>query len=353
MRSYNSLNLFWIHIRYIEFMAKKLYSAFPLCKVDDVEKLIQLIKSNGGFHRKDYDRLMRKADESSQSTRIRRRLIKYVRPLIDCYFPEISDMDALLKPIAICQSDSSDKDFWNKDYKASDFVIINGKITLGKYYLKSVRIPQIHKSWLKDIDHIFHIAPEYSRDGNIKSFEFHFVPYTDLTLLLNEVVRQKEVQAKQRELREVHRKWNNILYDYLQMRHNINGIKKRSVKDVFNMINVQIEKENCAEILFFDISNGNKPNVKVPMSDVTVVDGQISVLTKNISFTLQPYYGDAIDKCSSCLIRRDDDIWVKEGVLFPNENGYKETPSWGGFLEILSGKYDESIIQENVEDLKF
>ena len=53
------------------------------------------------------------------------------------------------------------------------------------------------------------------------------------------------------------------------------------------------------------------------------------------------------------MIRRDDDIWVKEGVLFPNENGYKETPSWGGFLEILSGKYDESIIQENVEDLKF
>ena len=172
------------------------YSSFKIIKIKDIDTLISLIKTKGNFNIKDYESLLRKATKSPQPARIRRRLIKEVYPLIGIVVPasnnnvsEATHTSPLTQPLL--HSKKEEKDFWNKDYKASDFVITEGKISIGKYFLKSVRIHEIHPSWLRDIKHIFHIAPECNRKGEKR---FHFVPYTDLSLLLNDVSEQKEIQ---------------------------------------------------------------------------------------------------------------------------------------------------------------
>ena len=327
-------------------MAKgNLYISYPINKVADIDPLISMIETEGNFHIEDYNNLLNKAKKSSQPTRIRKRLEKEIRPLVTNRNKSQNQNNKL-------DNHNNIKEFWNKDYKASDFVINEGIISLGNYYLKSVRIHKTHKSWLKDIEHIFHIAPEYNKDGEIIPNRFHFVPYDDLSFLLNSISKQVEAQNKRIYVQKMHKEWGYHLYKYLHIHHKFNEIVTRSAKGVFEIMKIQMNKELCSEMLFFNNVNGKKPNIKVPMSDVTIEDGKISVLTKNASFTLQPYYSDSMAEFSCWLHLHDNGIYTQEGIILPNENGYKETPSWNGFLEILFNEYKKSIVEENIEELK-
>lgn len=321
----------------------KIYSTLKINKIEDIDTLISTIETKGNFHLEDYNSCLRKAKRSSQPERIRRRLEKVVRPLItQLNFDYLNEKHNI--------TTNNEKDFWNKDYKASDFAVSDGKISLGKYYLKSKRIHKIHPSWLKNIEHIFHIAPEYNENGEIIPYRFHYVPYTDLSYLLEDVEKQIEVQNRRKAIEKVYKEWKCNLFNYLHMHHNFNGIKTHSVKGVFNMMNIQIDNDLYTEMLFYN-SNDKKPNICIPMSDVSVVDGKISVLTKNACFTLQPY--NYTKKEHSYLWNRhDNDIWTQESFTLPDESGYKTNPSWDGFLEILLKKYDLSKIKESIDDFK-
>ena len=309
------------------------YSAFHLQKIEDVDKLILLIKSNGKFQIEDYNRIIKKAEKSSQPTRIRRRLIKEVHPLINYFFSKITDTPLLSNDTN--QHNAFDNLFWKKDYKASDFVISDGKIMLGEFYLKSARIHKVHKSWLENIEHIFHIAPEYNKDGEIIPNRFHFVPYNDLSILLNSISEQMDAQYKRKSIDEIYREWDDTLLKHLHIR----GIRPFFKK----LIGIGVHTvSDDSEILVWDKTDNINPNISVPMTDVTVSDGYITVSTKNIKFTKQAYYKRYVNI----------DYLAYEEIIQPNEDGYQETPSWESFYEILLSKYNASIINEITDDLK-
>ena len=305
-----------------------LYSSFSIKKIEDVDNLISTIKSKGHFYIEDYHRLLRKAKKSLQPARISRKLNKEVRPLVG----------TIVSESFICHNNPivSSTEIWNKDYKASDFVINNGKISLGKYFLKSVKIHKTHSSWLTDIEHIFHIAPERNNDGHILPNQFHFVPYTDLSLLLNEISRQKEEQYREKYIDMIYKEWQKHLFDYLLIT-NCYFSNSQYNKEILKIIEIQHHYKSSDVVIWDNIKNGT-PNISIPMSDITVKDGKIIVKTKNAFFTKQPY----------C---KNKSSYYKE-IIFQDECEYLDTPSWDGFFEILLKQYDTSIVNGIYEKLK-
>ena len=184
-----------------------IYLNFTIRQVKDVDNLVSIIESNGNFLIQDYNRFVRHAERSNQPSRILRRLKSKI-------FPFIGNTLDISKKIKTRENSIND-DFWEKDYYASDFKLNNGSISIGKYILKSVRIKKTHSSWLNNIEHIFHISPVYNGEKQMCQFEFHFEPYTDLSLLLNEIHKKKEDEYKKQVFAKIDKKWNKLLYEFL------------------------------------------------------------------------------------------------------------------------------------------
>lgn len=177
---------------------KNIYRGIYLKSHSDVEKLISLINENGNFKISDYNRVMRNSINSNQAMRIKRKLIAYVLPLVTTTQPvgkKIRASSVEQRPVEDViknkrKNIQSKNSIWDNTYKAKDFIIEDGRIVLGNYELKSVRIKKTHPNWLKDIEHEFKIAPAYSNNGSEIPNSFHFEPYTDLSFLLDAIKQQ-------------------------------------------------------------------------------------------------------------------------------------------------------------------
>lgn len=200
------------------------YSTFKVCQLEDIDTLISLIKMKGNFRLKDYIRIIRKVEKTDMPSRLKKKMRQHVLPLVIENNPKeiaeqqtktiserLDDLKSTIKEFESEQNINDEKNnnenFWNKEYKASDFTIIKGDISILNYHLKSKRITTIKPKWLVGIEHVFRIAPEVRKKAKAHTNQFHFVPYTDLSYLLNEVKRK--VDEKSREANEQYE--NNIL----------------------------------------------------------------------------------------------------------------------------------------------
>lgn len=317
-------------------MAKnKIYTSFVIHQVNDIDGLISLIKTKGNFQLEDYYKFKRQAKKTLQPSRIIRRLNKEVYPLIGFRIQPIVEPQEVSKPL----NDDTTNSFWEKDYKASDFTLSDGIITIGKYHLKTVRVRKTHPSWLADIDHIFHIARDSKKKGNKGKNEFHFVPYTDLSFLLNDIQRQQKEQNRLNKLKRIREEWREKLFSYLHITSistNEMSFTTKTLKEL------DLYVDNSSKVFLWDTTNNYVPNISIPMADVKVEDGKISVSTVNVAFSQQPYYRyNNYGKWNS-----------SKEILYPSDKEYIETPSWNGFLELLMRVYDNFIIKDSISEFK-
>lgn len=189
-------------------MKKYNYSQYRITCPQDVNELESIIRQHGSFSKRDYERCVRQANRTDMSSRIILRLRKLIRPLIQkeyesstpiCSAPSLSIDTGVREQKEV----TTLNDVYSKSYKASDFEIKKGVIILGNLRLNSVRIQAYKSKWLDNITHEFTIAPEPNAKG-----QFHFVPYTDLSVLLKLADENKqakirlEKEKRQKELQE-------------------------------------------------------------------------------------------------------------------------------------------------------
>lgn len=177
---------------------------------------------------------------------------------------------------------------WDNTYKAKDFRIEDGRIVLGNYELKSVRIEKVHPNWLKDIEHEFRIAPVYSSNGSEIPNSFHFEPYSDLSFLLNAIKEQVEIQGRQKKIDQIYKDWEKNLNKYLH-KNALNKYGQTSCVMKLSDFDVYVEDDRTPKVLLWNLLSNCKPNLCIPKDDVLVEDGKVKINTQNISLVKQDF----------------------------------------------------------------
>lgn len=259
--------------------------------VDDVETLRQTILRHRGFRMKDYRRCRLQAANTEQHSRIMHRLTKHIAPLVEIEtrkenkkVPQKSSTDKQPKSTVPTALSTLVND---KIYKASDFKISRHLIEVNGLMLRSKRITATEPRYLKEIEHQFRIVVESE-----KNRLFHFVPYSDLSVLINAIEEQKKIEAEQKLLHEFE-KFKSSLPEQIKFFLN-NGYKFRHGRSTG--INQRISRPSLYKLLVrcklidsdvteHDFFNSIKEcNVEVPLDDVTVFDGYVEVNLSNIKF---------------------------------------------------------------------
>lgn len=276
------------------------YKHFSIASINDVIELEGIIKTYGGFKNKDYERCLYQASRCLQHTLITLKLNKIIKPLIQRF--ETSDIsphpdvlrvkslneEKLLNPKGTDKkSESIDyASTFSRQYKASDFTILDGRIEIGPFYLKSFRIHRTDTHLLENIDHIFHIKP----DAN-NQLKFHFDPYTDLSFLLEEIARQAIIyKAQQRriEYERIRVKLETDI-DYYITENSKDNIQHREYPYWFHYENVFEALKN------YNVINGTitfeeflldlyECNIQVPYRDIEIYDKEIKIRIDNVEF---------------------------------------------------------------------
>lgn len=259
--------------------------------VDDVETLRQAILHHRGFRMKDYRRCRLQAANTEQHSRIMHRLTKHIAPLVEIEtrketkgIPQKSSINNQQKRAVSATLSAVVND---KIYKASDFKISRHLIEVDGLMLRSKRITSAEPRYLKGIEHQFRIVVESE-----KKKLFHFVPYTDLSVLINAIEEQKKIEAEKRLLQEFE-KFKSTLPEKIKYFLN-NGYKFRHGHSTG--INQRISRPKLYELLLrcklldsdvteHDFFNSIKEcNIEVPLDDVSVFDGYVEVNLSNIKF---------------------------------------------------------------------
>lgn len=329
---------------------KSIYRGIYLKSHSDVEKLITLIKENGNFKISDYNRVMRNSINSNQAMRIKRKLVAYVLPLVTTIQLEGQKIKATkaeqrsVENVMRNKNAQTKNGIWDNTYKAKDFRIEDGRIVLGNYELKSVRIEKVPPSWLKDIEHEFRIAPVYSRNGAVIPNSFHFEPYSDLSFLLNAIKEQVEIQERQKKIDQVYKDWEKNLNKYLH-KNALDKYGQTSCVMKLSDFDVYVEDDRTPKVLLWNLLSSCKPNLCVPKNDVVVEDGKVKINTQNISFVKQDFV--RYREVNEFGFKRKTKEIIKE-----DEPGYVITPSWKGFFIELSELYDKKVLRSIYKELK-
>lgn len=273
------------------------YRQHKIHTIQDVESLVELVAEHGDFTSKDFNYFWRQAFESETPSRIKSRLHRKLRPLIR-KVEEKKKATSEKKQIALDSVqpivEKPKHDIFGKTYHASDFLLDDGVIKLGDWVLRSKRIKKVHPSWLELIDHEFKIACE-SR----KLKTFHFVPYTDLSFILNAIAekmreheewktRQAFENDKERLTTQIRAFLNksmcNIYEDDTHLRH-------RAVNLYDIMANhglIDIPKEDF-------IDSVHECNLRVPFEDVEIYDGYVVCHLDRCEFVNTPEWEQCKD----------------------------------------------------------
>lgn len=275
------------------------YRQHKIHTIQDVESLVKLVAKYGDFTFKDFNYFWRQAFESETPSRIKSRLNRKLRPLIRKVeekkksTPEKKQITPESVPLIV---EKPEPDIFGKTYHASDFSLDDGVIKLGDWVLRSKRIKKVHPSWLKLIDHEFKIACE-SR----KLKTFHFVPYTDLSFILN-AIAEKIKEQEERKTRQafdndkerlttqigvfLNKSMCNIYEDDTRLRH-----KAVNLYDIMSNYGiVDIPKEDF-------INSVHECNLRVPFEDVEIYDGYIVCHLDRCEFVNTPEW----DQCKDYL----------------------------------------------------
>lgn len=273
------------------------YRQHKIHTIQDVESLVELVAEHGDFTSKDFNYFWRQAFESETPSRIKSRLHRKLRPLIR-KVEEKKKATSEKKQIALDSVqpivEKPKHDIFGKTYHASDFLLDDGVIKLGDWVLWSKRIKKVHPSWLELIDHEFKIACE-SR----KLKTFHFVPYTDLSFILNAIAekmreheewktRQAFENDKERLTTQIRAFLNksmcHIYEDDTRLRH-------RAVNLYDIMANhglIDIPKEDF-------IDSVHECNLRVPFEDVDIYDGYVVCHLDRCEFVNTPEWEQCKD----------------------------------------------------------
>lgn len=273
------------------------YRQHKIYTIQDVESLVELVAEHGDFTSKDFNYFWRQAFESETPSRIKSRLHRKLRPLIR-KVEEKKKATSEKKQIALDSVqpivEKPKHDIFGKTYHASDFLLDDGVIKLGDWVLRSKRIKKVHPSWLELIDHEFKIACE-SR----KLKTFHFVPYTDLSFILNAIAekmreheewktRQAFENDKERLTTQIRAFLNksmcNIYEDDTHLRH-----KAVNLYDIMaNHGLIDIPKEDF-------IDSVHECNLRVPFEDVEIYDGYVVCHLDRCEFVNTPEWEQCKD----------------------------------------------------------
>lgn len=273
------------------------YRQHKIHTIQDVESLVELVAEHGDFTSKDFNYFWRQAFESETPSRIKSRLHRKLRPLIR-KVEEKKKATSEKKQIALDSVqpivEKPKHDIFGKTYHASDFLLDDGVIKLGDWVLRSKRIKKVHPSWLELIDHEFKIACE-SR----KLKTFHFVPYTDLSFILNAIAekmreheewktRQAFENDKERLTTQIRAFLNksmcNIYEDDTRLRHR--AVNLYDIMAHHGLID--IPKEDF-------IDSVHECNLRVPFEDVEIYDGYVVCHLDRCEFVNTPEWEQCKD----------------------------------------------------------
>lgn len=273
------------------------YRQHKIHTIQDVESLVELVAEHGDFTSKDFNYFWRQAFESETPSRIKSRLHRKLRPLIR-KVEEKMKATSEKKQIALDSVqpivEKPKHDIFGKTYHASDFLLDDGVIKLGDWVLRSKRIKKVHPSWLELIDHEFKIACE-SR----KLKTFHFVPYTDLSFILNAIAekmreheewktRQAFENDKERLTTQIRAFLNksmcNIYEDDTRLRHR--AVNLYDIMAHHGLID--IPKEDF-------IDSVHECNLRVPFEDVEIYDGYVVCHLDRCEFVNTPEWEQCKD----------------------------------------------------------
>lgn len=275
------------------------YRQHKIHTIQDVESLVELVAKYGDFTSKDFNYFWRQAFESETPSRIKSRLHRKLRPLIrkvEEKKKSTPEKNPITPDSVSLIVEKPKPDIFGKTYHASDFSLDDGVIKLGDWVLRSKRIKKVHPSWLKLIDHEFKIACE-SR----KLKTFHFVPYTDLSFILN-AIAEKMKEQEERKTRQafdndkdrlttqigafLNKSMCNIYEDDTRLRH-----KAVNLYDIMSNYGiVDIPKEDF-------VNSVHECNLRVPFEDVEIYDGYIVCHLDRCEFVNTPEW----DQCKDYL----------------------------------------------------
>lgn len=273
--------------------AKPDYKRIRLRTRDDLKNLLSLIEIHGGFTLEDYIACWENARESLEFFYIRRQLDIHTLHLAVCGSEKKYVDSGKISDSQILNSEGSEaphkmnkeeeKQFFSKKYMAKDFSVEDGCIVLENWKLKSVRIKAILPSVLMRINHKFTIAKESG-----KMNEFHFVPYTDLSYLLEAADKSEKEIA-----------WNTVedrCYEYVKKLtlspsyfqekvNNIDDITDYHMKRADSLFKVMKEFKLIDEKVAIFREKISSCCIDIPLSDIKIYDGYIEVITDNISLS--------------------------------------------------------------------
>lgn len=275
------------------------YRQHKIHTIQDVESLVELVAKYGDFTSKDFNYFWRQAFESETPSRIKSRLHRKLRPLIrkvEEKKKSTPEKNPITPDSVSLIVEKPKPDIFGKTYHASDFSLDDGVIKLGDWVLRSKRIKKVHPSWLKLIDHEFKIACE-SR----KLKTFHFVPYTDLSFILN-AIAEKMKDQEERKTRQafdndkdrlttqigafLNKSMCNIYENDTRLRH-----KAVNLYDIMSNYGiVDIPKEDF-------VNSVHECNLRVPFEDVEIYDGYIVCHLDRCEFVNTPEW----DQCKDYL----------------------------------------------------
>lgn len=287
-------------------MEKNNYKQHIISNIKDVDDLIEIIHQHGCFTQKDYERCRKQAENSKFPTRLLLKLKKYVKPLIGACSKRAETLTNNINSLNEDRNETQSTEKQNispfdKTYKASDFIIEDGYIQLGNMKLKSVRIAKVHPSWLVDIYHEFTIASDYERPG-----QFHFVPYTDLSFLLDAIdiqIKEENRRINQKKFDGFKLKLPQLINEYISSFLNridiftYNQLTHQRFFDLLKRTNVlseDVDFETFKSML-------HENNVRIPVEDIEVEDDWVTIRTQNLSFSRDMTFDDFFSEYEYCL----------------------------------------------------
>lgn len=273
------------------------YRQHKLCTIQDVDLLEELVVRHGDFTSKDFNYFWRQALESETPSRIKIRLNRKLKPLIKKVEEKKKSTPKNTPVVSESIQRIAEKpkpDIFGNTYPASDFLFDDGVIKLGDWKLQSKKIKKVHPSWLELIDHEFKIAYDSK-----KLKLFHFVPYTDLSFILN-AIAEKIKEHEERKTRQAFEKDKERIFAQIRVFLNNsmcsiyeddNRLRHRAVNLYDLMFNHGLVNTSKDEF----INSVHECNLSVPLEDVEIYDGYILCHLHKCKFVNTPEWEQCKD----------------------------------------------------------
>lgn len=266
------------------------YKQYKIETIQDIDILIGLIHKYGHFTNKDFSYLFKQALNSETPQRIIIRLNRKVKSLI----VDAKKINRGKKTVEIEKDINTESHIYRNDldigifektYKASDFIFEDGVIKIGDWSLKSKRVIEVHPSILQDIVHPFKIASE-----SLKNKRFHFVPYTDLSVILDAIEIQKKkieyLKLKsdfERSYAIISQRMRSHVETYISKKYFITPNLEYRALTLHNLMYkyglITYRKEEFIPLV-------QECNLRVPLKNLNIYDGYVEVSLEGVEYDI-------------------------------------------------------------------